>query len=225
MRRIVPLLVLAAGLLGGAALGLHLASWDALAARQAALRGVVAESPGLAAAGYLALYAAAVALSFPGAALLTVLGGWLFGGVLGAALAVGGGTLGAAGFFLVARAALRPAIARIAARRPGVASMQTRMRRDGFATILALRLLPVVPFWLINIAAAMAGVRFRSFALATLLGVMPAGAIYAALGAGVGGVLAAGGQPDLGVMLSPPVLLPLVGLAALAVLPALKRRK
>jgi len=217
-RCLLPLLLLFAVLAAGYALGLqHWLSWEALAARQAELRQAVAARPAGSAALYVLVYALAVAVSFPGAVVLTIAGGLLFGVPGGTALAVCGATLGAVVFFLAARSALRPLLAR----RFGVLLERLRpgMERNGFSYVLALRLLPVVPFWLINIAAALSGVRLSAFALATLLGIVPAGAVYASVGAGIGGVLAEGGRPDLSVILSPPVLLPLLGLAVLAVLP------
>lgn len=217
-KRLLPLLLLLAVLGGGYALGLqHWLSWPVLAARQAELHQAVMVRPFAAAGLYVLIYAAAVAVSFPGAVVLTIAGGLLFGVAQGTALAVCGATLGAVTFFLAARTALRPLLARRAGKllerlRPG-------MENNGFSYVLALRLVPVVPFWLINIAAALGGVRLSAFTLATLLGIVPAGAVYASVGAGIGDVLAAGGRPDLSVILSPPVLLPLLGLAALAVLP------
>ncbi len=217
-RRLLPLLLLLAVLGGGYALGVqHWLSWQALAARQAELHQAVVARPVAAAGLYVLVYAAAVAVSFPGAVVLTIAGGLLFGVVEGTVLAVSGATLGAVVFFVAARTALQPLLARrfgalLERLRPG-------MERNGFSYVLALRLVPVVPFWLINIAAALGGVRLSAFALATLLGIVPAGAVYASVGAGIGGVLAAGGRPDVSVILSPPVLLPLLGLAVLAVLP------
>lgn len=217
-KRLLPLLLLFAVLAGGYALGLQRwLSWEALAAQQAELHQAVTARPVIAAALYVLIYATAVAVSFPGALILTIAGGLLFGVVQGTALAASGATLGAVTFFLAARTALRPLLARRAG--PLLDRLRPGMERNGFSYVLALRLVPVVPFWLINIAAALSGVKLSAFALATLLGIVPAGAVYASVGSGIGGVLAAGGRPDLSVILSPPVLLPLLGLAVLAVLP------
>jgi uncharacterized membrane protein YdjX (TVP38/TMEM64 family) len=79
--------------------------------------------------------------------------------------------------------------------------------------------MPVVPFWMVNLAAATFGVRPAPFLLATAIGIVPGTTIYAGLGAGIGDVLAQGGRPDLAVVFTPPVLLPLMGLAGLALAP------
>ncbi|MBX6748033.1 MAG: TVP38/TMEM64 family protein, partial [Acetobacteraceae bacterium] len=74
------------------------------------------------------------------------------------------------------------------------------------------------PFWLANLAPALAGMPFPAYAAATFLGIIPGAAVYAGIGAGLGEVLDAGGRPDLSAVLSPGILLPLLGLAALSLL-------
>ena len=216
--RIWPILLIVGLLAAGCALGASsLLSWQDLAARQAALRHLAATQPVTSSVGFVLVYALAVAASFPGAAIITVAGGLLFGVVLGAALAVTGATLGASLLFVVARTALRPLLTA----RAGVLMDRLRpgLERDGFLYVLSLRLIPVVPFWLINLAASLSGMRFRDFAAGTALGIIPATTIYASIGAGVGAVLAAGQTPDLGLIFSPIIFGPLLGLAALSLLP------
>ena len=141
---------------------------------------------------------------------------------LGAALAVVGATLGACLLFLIARSALAPLVAHGVG--PWLDRVRPGLERDGFWYLLSLRLLPVVPFWLCNLAPALAGMPFPAYAAATLLGIVPGTAVFAGVGAGLGQVLDAGGRPDLSVVLSPGVLLPLAGLAALSLLGAAGRR-
>lgn len=218
VKRLLPLAVIVAMLAVGYAFGLqHYLSWSVLGEKQVAWRAAVQARPVSVGAIYLGIYAAAVACSFPGALLITLTGGLLFGAVAGTALAVCGASVGAVIIFLAARTALGPFLARRAGGlldrvRPG-------LERDGFSYVLALRLIPVVPFWLINLAAALCGVRLWHFAVATFIGIIPATAVYASIGAGLGDVLAAGRRPELGQVLSLPVLLPLLGLAALSLLP------
>ena len=174
-----------------------------------------------AAAAYVASYAAVVALSLPVGALFTVGGGLLFGTLAGGALAVAGATGGAILLFLAASSALGPLLAGRAA--PFLDRVRPGLQRDGFSYLLAIRLIPAVPFWLANLAPALVGMRLASFAGATFIGIMPASFVFAGIGAGVGSVLAAGGQPDLSVIWSAPVLLPLLGLAALSLAPVIWR--
>ena len=99
------------------------------------------------------------------------------------------------------------------------------MARDGFSYLLALRLLPLFPFWVVNLAAAVAGIHLRVFIPATFLGIAPASFVMSSIGAGVGTILAEGRTPDLSILFSPRILLPLLGLAVLSLLPAVLRRR
>ncbi|WP_232818507.1 TVP38/TMEM64 family protein [Elioraea thermophila] len=192
-------------------------SLDTLAARHAALRAAVREAPVPAGAVFVVAYAAVVAASLPVGAVFTVAGGVLFGLWWGTALSVTGASLGAIAIFLAVRTTFAPTMARRAPRL--LARLRPGLERDGAFYLLFLRLVPLFPFWLVNIAPALVGMRLGPYALATLVGIVPAAFVYAGLGAAAGEVLAAGGRPDLDLALSPAVLLPLVGLGVLALLP------
>ncbi len=217
-RRFVPLIVLALALLAlwGSGVG-HWLTWDTLARNEAWLAGWVGLHPVLAPAVYVLVYAAATALSLPEAAVLTVAGGLLFGTWLGGALAVVGSTTGAVILFAAARSAFAPLMEKRAG--PRLSRMRTELHRSGFLYLLSVRLVPLFPFWLVNLAAALAGMRLLPYVGATLLGIIPATIVYAAIGSGIGDVLAEGRRPDLSVVFSPAILGPLLGLAVLALLP------
>jgi uncharacterized membrane protein YdjX (TVP38/TMEM64 family) len=222
MIRIIPLFLLiacaAAALLFGHGIG-----WDSLARHQNALAQWVAAHPVAAPALYLASYILVAALSLPQAAILTVAGGLLFGTTLGGVLTVIGATTGASILVLVVGSAFRGILERNRHRIPSV--VQQGLARDGFLYLIALRLIPLVPFWIVNLAAAVAGIRLRVFVPATLLGIAPASFILSSIGAGVGTILSQGRTPDLSVLFGPRILLPLLGLAALSLLPVLFRRR
>ena len=154
--------------------------------------------------------------------MVTVAGGLLFGTLSGGVLAVLGSSVGAIALFLAVRYQLADAVA--ARRGKFLDAIRQSLRRDGFSYLLAIRLVPAFPFWLVNLAAALSGMRLLPYAAATVLGIMPATFIYASIGAGLGDVLSAGGRPDLAVIFSPRILAPLVGLAALSLLPVAWRR-
>jgi uncharacterized membrane protein YdjX (TVP38/TMEM64 family) len=177
------------------------------------------ESAGL----FVAAYIATAALSLPQGALLTVAGGLLFGTVLGCALTITGATIGASILLLVVRSAFAQTLERHRDRIPQ--QVQTRLARDGFLYLLALRLVPLFPFWVVNLAAAIAGIRLAVFVPATFLGIAPASFVLSSIGSGVGTILAQGRTPDLSVLFSARILLPLLGLALLSLLPALMRRR
>jgi uncharacterized membrane protein YdjX (TVP38/TMEM64 family) len=191
--------------------------WATLATHAAALHRLVAVAPLASAALYCVAYAAAVALSLPVSLWFTLAGGLLFGPVLGAVLAVLASSGGAVLLFLLARGALAPVLARRAA--PWLDRVRPGLRRDGFAYLLALRLIPAVPFWLVNLAPALVGMRLLPYAAATVLGVVPVVVVLAGIGAGLGDVLEAGARPDLSLLHAPSVWLPLAGLALLVLLP------
>jgi uncharacterized membrane protein YdjX (TVP38/TMEM64 family) len=222
LKHLLPLALLIAGLAALWAFGLRRdLSWASLSHHQAELLATVAARPIEAASAYVAIYAVLVALSVPEGAIATIAGGLLFGTVLGGALAVVGASIGAVVLFLAARYAFADLVAATAA--PLMARIRPGIERDGFLYLLALRLVPLFPFWLLNLAAATCGMRLVPFAAATLLGIIPGTLVYAAVGAGLAGVLAGGGTPDFAVIFSPRILLPLLALAAFALVPVVWR--
>ncbi len=221
--RLLPLFMLLAVAAAIVTFGVpHALSWSELAARQAELTAAAQAHPVQAVLLYVAAYALIVALSIPSGVVMSVTAGLLFGTLEGTAAAAVGATLGAIVLFLVVRLALRPVLARRAGAL--LARIGPGLQRDGFSYLLALRLVPAFPFWLVNLAPALVGMRLAPYAAATLIGVIPATAVFASIGAGLASVLAAGGRPDVDMIFSPRVLGPLLGLAVLSLLPVLWRR-
>ena len=171
----------------------------------------------LAAFVYIAIYGVLIALSVPGAAILTIAGGFLFGTWIGSVCAVIGATLGATVLFVAARAGLG-GLAQRAGRFVG--KLEAGFRADAFNYLLVLRLVPIFPFWLVNLVPALVGVRLPTFVLATFLGIIPGSIVYASLGNGLGSVVE---EPDLAIVFKPRVLFPIVGLALLALIPVIYR--
>jgi uncharacterized membrane protein YdjX (TVP38/TMEM64 family) len=222
-RRLIPPAILVILIVAAWALGVtDRLSWAGLAESQTTLKAWVVAHPGLAPCLFVLIYIASATLSLPQGALLTLVGGLLFGTVGGGALAATGATIGAVCLFLIARSAFAEPLAR----RGGAAlgKLREELGRNGFAYLLALRLIPVVPFWLVNLAGALCGMRLSAFASATAIGILPATFITASIGSGIGGVLAKGEKPSLAVLFSWPVLGPLLALAVLSVMPVLWRK-
>ena len=223
MRRFVPLVILLAVVIAIWMSGVtDQLSWANLARYQSGLLDWVARNGALAAGLYVVTYAVAVAVSLPQAAILTLTGGLLFGALLGGALAVIGATAGAVGLYLVARSAIGDSLA--ARGGPFLRKLRDGLQRDGFLYLLSIRLIPVFPFWLVNLGAALGGIRLVPYAAATLIGIAPATFILASIGSGISTILASGGTPDISVLLSFPVLGPLVALALLSLLPVVWRQ-
>jgi uncharacterized membrane protein YdjX (TVP38/TMEM64 family) len=223
-RRVWIVLGIAAAILALRLTGLaDLLSLEALGRHREALAGFVAARLPLAIAAYVALYVAAVALSLPGAVVLTLAGGFLFGAVLGTLLTVLAATAGATLVFLLARRIFgTDALDRLG---PRAARLAEGIRRDATSYLLVLRLVPLFPFFLVNLVPAFCGVRTRVFVLTTLLGIVPGTAVYSLAGAGLGEVLAAGGDFEVGRVLTPTVLGALLGLAALSLATIPLRRR
>src|SRR6476659_9893543 len=120
---------------------------------------------------FTAVYAATVALSLPGAAVLTLAGGFLFGWFWGGLASMIAATIGAIIVFLIARSALRETLA--ARVGPWLSKVRQGFQEDAFNYLLFLRLVPVFPFWLVNLAPALLGVSLSTYALATAIGIIP----------------------------------------------------
>ena len=223
IKRFGPLILVALAVAVVLASGLadHLSLVE-LKARRDQLQDFVALHPALSFGLYILIYIAVVSLSLPGALVMTLSGGFLFGPWLGAAAASSGASLGAAVIFLVCRSAVGDSLRGKAG--STIAKIEEGVRRDAFSYILTLRLIPVMPFWLVNLAAGFVNIPLRTFLAATVLGILPGSLVYSGLGAGLGEVFASGQEPNLRVIFEPHVLLPLVGLGLLSLLPVVLRR-
>jgi uncharacterized membrane protein YdjX (TVP38/TMEM64 family) len=138
---------------------------------------------------FMAVYVLAVALSFPGASVLTILGGLLFGAWIGGAATVIAATIGAVLIFEIAKSALGEGLAKRAG--PFLSRIKDGFAADAFNYLLFLRLVPAFPFWLVNIAPALANVRLRTFTIATALGIIPGTFAFSFIGAGLDSLITA----------------------------------
>lgn len=223
-KRLLPLAVIALALAAFFALGLHrYFSLDALRDNREALNDWVQSAPLLALGVFVLVYAAAVAISFPGASILTVFGGFLFGLWPGVPAIVIAATLGATAVFIASKTALGDVLQK---RAGGFAKrMESGFRENELSYMFLLRLAPVFPFWAINIAAGLLGVSLRNFIIGTGIGIIPGSFVYASIGNAAGAAFDAGQDVSLGgILFKPETLLPILGLAALALLPVLLKR-
>ncbi len=217
--RVLPLAVLLAllawALLSGVTDRLSLSS---LRDNREALRDAVEARPLLSLLIFTAVYAAVTALSIPGAVFVTLAGGFLFGVMRGSIATTIGATIGATVVFLIVRLAAGDMVRRRLGDR--AARFETGFTQNAFFYLLSLRLIPVAPFWLVNLAAGAFRTPLRDFVAATFLGVIPAVVIYSGVGASLDAIFAENRTPDLSLILDLRVLLPLLGLAALSLAPA-----
>lgn len=224
VRRGAPLAALLAVALGAYLTGaLHMLAPSALGQEQLALREAAAAAPVSAVAVFVAAYAILTGACLPVALVLSLAGGAIFGPRTGAAAVLLGATAGALLTYAATRSAFAPFLRRRAERDGRLRALLDGFERNAFSYVLMLRLLPIAPFPLVNIASGLAAVPVRSYALATLVGGAPLSVIYAGLGAGLGASLAS--RSSLRQALhSPELLWPLAGLAMLALAPVLVRR-
>lgn len=217
-RRFLPLAVLLLGAVIFFAFGLQkYASCAALRDHRDSLSAFIAAHSVAAAALYMAVYATAVAFSLPIGSVLTLAGGFLFGLWHGTAYVVPAATIGATALFLAARSAMGQGLRGRAG--TAVARMERGFREHAVSYLLFLRLAPIFPFWLVNLAAAAVGVPLRIFVFATFFGILPGTFVYISVGNGLNALFAAGETCDPRAMVSAETVLPLVGLALLAFVP------
>jgi uncharacterized membrane protein YdjX (TVP38/TMEM64 family) len=187
---------------------------------------------------YIATYVSCAAASFPSAILLTLIGGCLFGAFLGGTAAAVSATLGGLCAFIAARSLSRNWSRRLAGF--DLSRMIGALEQDAASYLMFLRLTPIFPFWLVNLAAAIAGVRLRTFLWTTFFGVMPGGFAFATAGEALGAILArqteiyraclAQGAKSCSLHIDPAALvdqrlvLALAFLGALALIPVMMKR-
>ena len=225
-KRFVPLLILLLAVVAVFASGAtRYLNLEALQANEAALRAFVNQQLPLALLTFVVVYALATAVSLPGATILTLAGGFLFGTWIGGAATVAGATIGAVLVFYAVKTSFGQVLRDKAEASGGrLKSVIDGVQAGAFGYILTLRLIPLAPFWLVNVAAALAHAPLKAYALATFIGIMPATFIYSGIGAGIGELLARGETPDLGVIFSPTVLGPLVALGLLTLATTIYQR-
>lgn len=153
--------------------------------------------------------------------LLTVPAGFSFRPVPGAIIVIVAATFGGVVVVLAARYILTDALRAKAA--PVIGRLEAGFHENAFSYLLALRLTPVLPFFLVTLGVAFLGVRMRTFIAATVIGLIPVASVYATLGACIGHALEVGAHDPLAAAREPTVIGGLLGLAALALLPVLKR--
>jgi uncharacterized membrane protein YdjX (TVP38/TMEM64 family) len=221
--RMLPVFLLAAGFISWFALGLdQIFSFAALGENREDLQQLVENHTYLSGLSFLLVYAICVAFSLPAATLLTMAGGFLFGVISGTFLVVLGATLGATCVFLAAKTAFGDVLKKRAG--PGLQKLEAGFQEDAFSYLLVLRLVPLFPFFVVNIAPAFFGIRLPVFVITTLFGIIPGAMVYASVGNGIGSIFDRGETPDLGIIFEAEVLLPILGLSFLAMVPVIFKR-
>ena len=218
MNKFVPLGVLAAGIAAFFALGLnHYVSFDALREHRDVLSSFVAHNPLLAPLAYMVIYAVVVAFSLPGGAIMTIAGGFLFGTVLGTVWVVLSATTGATVLFIIAKTSLGDLLHAKAG--PWLMKMEDGFRENALSYLLVLRLIPLFPFFVVNLVPAFLGVTLRTYVLGTFIGIVPGSFVYASVGAGLGSIFDNNEAFTASGVMTPEIVTALISLALLSLLP------
>jgi len=245
-RRWLPLLVIVVAAVGVWYSGLtSYLSLESIAEHRNMLMGHVSANLGFALLVFAAIYIVTIALSLPGGVFLTIIGGFLFGWLVGGVTVVIAATIGAGVVFLVARSAFGEFLAARAG--PWLEKLRGGFQEDAISYLLFLRLVPVFPFWLVNLAPALLGMKLGPYLLATIVGIIPGTFAFAFAGAGLDSIIkaqqdaymacmlkvqAAGGHGickftlDPGSLLTNEIIIAFVALGVVSLLPvALKRMR
>lgn len=185
---------------------------ESLKAQQAQLGAWVAAHPLQAAALFFAVYVAVAAASIPGAAVMTLAAGALFGVLEGTLLVSFASTIGASLAFLVARFVLRDSLRSRYGER--LRKLDAGIERDGAFYLFTLRLVPVFPFFVVNLLAGLTPLRLRTFYWISQLGMLPGTLAYVVAGTQLARIDSAGD------VLSPGLI---AAFAVLGLLPLLMR--
>jgi len=223
LKRFMPILVIVAAIVTFFILDLgQYLSFDALAEHRHVLSEQVATNPVMASLVYITVYILVVALSLPGGMVMTLSGGFLFGAVWGTSMAVTGATLGATLLFLIAKTSLGDFL--LAKAGNTVKKLQAGFEADVWSYMFILRVVPIFPFFLVNLAPAFLGVPLRVYVVATFFGIIPATFVYALAGSGLGKVFEQGEHFSAASILTPEMMGAFLGLGLLALVPVIYKR-
>ena len=222
-KRLIPVAVLVLGLVLFFVFDLgRFLSFETLRQNRAALLDWVETYGVVAALIYMLIYAAAIAFSLPGGAVLTITGGFMFGSIWGTLCVVIAATAGATALFLIAKTSFGDALRAKAG--PALQRMQEGFQEGALSYLLVLRLVPLFPFFLVNLVPAFLGVSLRVYVLGTFIGIIPGTFVFATVGAGLGSVFDQGETFTAAGILTPQIITALVGLAVLALIPVVYKR-
>lgn len=223
IKRLIPIIILVLGLGIVIYFDIHkLLSFETIGNHYADLKTFIDEQLFLSIIMFTLTYILAVAFSIPGATILSLTYGALLGTWLSGTIVVFAATIGATLIFLAARYALHD----ILKKRAGswLHKMSDGFNENAVNYMLFLRLVPVFPFFAVNLAPAFMGVSTRVFILTTFFGIMPGTFVFASIGNGIGYILAQGETPNLDTLITPQILLPLAALGGLSLVPILYKK-
>ncbi len=218
IKRFVPIAILGIGLAVALYFDIHkLLSFDVIGENYTDLKAYIDNQYILSLLLFSLAYILAVAFSIPGASILSLLYGALLGTLVAGSLIVVSATIGATMIFLAAKYAFQDTLKRRAG--PWLTKMQAGFNENAVSYMMFLRLVPAFPFFVVNLVPAFLGVSLPVYVVTTFIGIIPGTFVYASIGSGIGNIIEQGRTPDLSVLSSPEILLPLAALGLLALVP------
>ena len=194
-QRLWPIYLIAAGLALAISQGWHqYLTMESLSQNAVWLDGMVKENLLLVLAAYLVIYAAAVAFIIPGSA-LTIAGGFLFGLYIATPATIIAATLGASILFFAAKTSIGSVLRDLAG--PFLKKMEAGFNDNAISYMFALRLIPLFPFAVVNIAPGLLGAKYRDYAITTFFGIIPGTLAYTWIGAAIKATLLEGGEVNV----------------------------
>ena len=222
LKRSLPLGIIALVAITGAFFLKDVFSFEALRDNREALLAWRDNNIVIASLVFIGVYICVTAFSLPGALVMTLTGGFLFGIFPGALYNVLGASIGATLIFLAAKTSLGDMLrAKLHSdnKESVLEKMEKEIQSNEISYLFLTRLVPAIPFFVANLAPAFLGVSLRNFVLTTFFGIIPGSLVYTSVGAGLGDVFAAGEVPNLGIIFEPQILGPIIGLCVLAAFP------
>jgi len=219
-RKLVPIAVILVVAIMGAYMLRDVAIFEVLRDNREALLAYRDENFVLAAAAFVAVYTVIVTFSLPGAAVASITGGFLFNLFPGTLFNMIAATTGATAIFLAARWGFGAWLGKkLEGAEGSVKKIKDGIDENQWSMLFMIRLIPFVPFFLANLVPSFLEVPLHRFVISTFFGIIPGAFVYTSVGAGLGEIFAQGETPDLGIIFEPAILLPILGLSALAALP------
>jgi len=223
LKKSLPLLIIASVTALFIAFDLHqYLSFEQLREHRAWLQTWVSVQPISAALIYMLVYIMVVMFSLPGGTIMTLTGGFLFGAAFGTLYTVIGATLGATAIFLIAKTSLGEFLSAKVGKY--AQNMQKGFQDDALSYMFVLRLVPLFPFFIVNLAPAFLGVPLRTYLIATFFGIMPATFVFSLAGSGLGQVFEQGGAFSISSILTTEMIGALLGLALLSLVPVIYKK-
>lgn len=223
LKRLVPLILLVLGLILFFALGLdRYLTFASLRNNRGLLLAWVDRYGIYAVVTYILAYTAVAAFSLPGGAVMSITGGFLFGIVWGSVYIIIGATAGATVLFIVAKTSVGDYFRLKAG--PWMRRMEEGFGENALSYLLVLRLVPLFPFFVVNLVPAFLGVSLFTYVVGTFFGIIPGVIVYASVGAGLGSIFDSGKEFTLSGIVTPQILTALIGLAILALIPVVYKK-